>query len=74
VEYVNPYRQNASLQTLRLQLNQIGDVGAAAIGESLRCVHDHFARHDFLIFVSLFLFGSYSRQLIGSLKFGRVGV
>ena len=37
--YVSPHRHNATLHTLYLENNQIGDVGAAAIGEGLRCVH-----------------------------------
>ena len=36
--YVSPHRHNATLHTLGLSLNQIGDVGAAAIGKGLRCV------------------------------------
>ena len=40
VECVNPHRHNATLQTLDLRYNKIGDVGAAAIGEGLRCVQD----------------------------------
>ena len=42
VECVNPHRHNATLQTLDLVCNQIGDVGAAAIGEGLRCVPDRY--------------------------------
>ncbi len=34
-----PLRHNATLQTLELNSNQIGNVGAAAIGEGLWCVH-----------------------------------
>ncbi len=36
--FVNPHRPNATLHTLELEGNQIGDVGAAAIVEGLRCV------------------------------------
>ena len=36
--YVSPHRHNATLHTLELFNNQIGAVGAAAIGEGLRCV------------------------------------
>jgi hypothetical protein len=35
---VNPHRHNATLQALSLESNQIGDIGAAAICEGLRCV------------------------------------
>ena len=42
VECVNPHRHNATLQTLNLGNNQIGAVGAAAIGEGLRCVPDRY--------------------------------
>jgi hypothetical protein len=35
---VNPHRHNTTLHTLVLNDNRIGDVGAAAIGEGLRCV------------------------------------
>ena len=35
---MTPHRHNATLHTLELKFNQIGDVGAAAIGEGLRCV------------------------------------
>ena len=37
-----PHRHNATLHTLGLGYNQIGDAGAAAIGEGLRCVQDRF--------------------------------
>jgi hypothetical protein len=36
---VNRHRHNATLQVLLLIYNKIGDVGAVAIGEGLRCVH-----------------------------------
>ncbi len=35
---VTSHRHNATLHTLKMTENQIGDVGAAAIGEGLRCV------------------------------------
>jgi hypothetical protein len=35
---VTPHRHNATLHTLELEDNHIGDVGAAAIVEGLRCV------------------------------------
>ncbi len=38
--YMNPHRHSATLQILDLDLNQIGAVSAAAIGEGLRCVQD----------------------------------
>ena len=50
-----PRRHNTAWQTLDMQYNQIGDVGAAAIGEGLRCVHDDCARPDFLLVVLCFL-------------------
>ena len=36
--HLNPHRHNATLRTLYLQDNLIGDVGAVVIGEGLRCV------------------------------------
>ncbi len=35
---VTPHSRNATLHTLDFSDNQISDVGAAAIGEGLRCV------------------------------------
>ncbi len=49
---LHPHRRNATLQTLNLKFNQIGHVGAAAIGEGLRCVYNY---HDYacsVLFVS----------------------
>ncbi len=40
MECESPLRHNATLQRLELSRNQIGDDGAAAIGEGLRCVVD----------------------------------
>ncbi len=41
IRFVYPHSHNASLQTLDLRDNRIGDVGSVAIGEGLRCVVDH---------------------------------
>ncbi len=40
---MNPHRYNATLQKLNLSNNRIGEVGAAAIGEGLRCVRYDYA-------------------------------
>jgi hypothetical protein len=37
------HRHNATLRSLHLCGRQIGDVGAAAIGEGLRCAHDCYS-------------------------------
>ena len=39
--YVSPHRHNATLLTLQLSRNRIGDVAASSIGEGLRCVHTY---------------------------------
>jgi hypothetical protein len=49
---VNPHRHNAALQTLTLGHNQIGAVGASAIGEGLRCVVIHSVWLGLLLCVS----------------------
>ncbi len=53
VERVNLHRHNATLQELCLHGNNIGDVGATAIGEALRCAHDHCVCLYFVIVVSV---------------------
>ena len=47
--YVSPHRHNATLHTLKLERNEIGDVGAASIGEGLRCVHTDRATASWLL-------------------------
>ena len=46
---MTPHRHNATLHTLDLKWNQIGDVGAASIGEGLWCVHTDRATASWLL-------------------------
>ncbi len=50
---MNPPRHNATLHALHLQGNEIGDIGAAAIGEGLRCVHFHCFQTNNDVFIRL---------------------
>jgi hypothetical protein len=46
---VNPHRHNTTLHTLELDDNQIGAVGASAIGEGFQCVHTYRAFASLLL-------------------------
>jgi hypothetical protein len=67
---VNPYRHNATLQTLNLSNTKMGDMGSAAIAEGLRCVKDGCFWHDVILVVSVTCTGVYCEggpHLIGAL-------
>ena len=46
---MSPHRHNATLHTLQLYDNKISAVGAASIGEGLRCVHTDRATASWLL-------------------------